>query len=81
MAGNDFLGTGMQEHKIRIFTQAEMVLYILVLVAKSIAVESKNKLIFADMTGGLDSVSDLLAVLKKNWSQINEPKAVHLALT
>jgi fatty acid synthase subunit alpha len=74
MAGNDFLGTDMEEHKIRIFTQAEMVLYILVLVAKSIAVESKNKLIFADMTGGLDSVSDLLAVLKKIGARSTNPK-------
>jgi fatty acid synthase subunit alpha len=74
MAGNDFLGTGMEEHKIRIFTQAEMVLYILVLVAKSIAVESNNKLIFADMTGGLDSVSDLLAVLKKIGARSTNPK-------
>jgi len=80
MAGNDFLATDMEEHKIRIFTQAEMAFYILVLIVRSIAVESDNKPIYADMTGGRDSVSDLPSVLNKIRIRINETKAVHLAL-
>lgn len=80
MSSNDILAMGVEEHNVRTFTQAEMAFYILALMTKTMAVECDEQPIYADLTGGLDTVSDLNGVLNKIRANINESKALHLAL-
>ncbi|KAG9238180.1 3-oxoacyl-synthase [Amylocarpus encephaloides] len=80
MSGNDILAMGMEEHKVRTFSQAEMAFYILILMTKTIAIECDDQPVYADLTGGLDNVPDLPVLLNKIRLNINETKTIRRAL-
>ncbi|RDL38707.1 uncharacterized protein BP5553_03047 [Venustampulla echinocandica] len=80
MVGNDILAMGIEERKVRTFSQAEMAFYILVLMTNTIAIECDDQPIYADLTGGLDEVSNLPELLNKVRADINEEKTIRRAL-
>lgn len=80
MAGNNLLAMGMEEKKVRTFSQPEMAFYILTLMTKNMAVECEDQPIYADLTGGLDAVSDLPKLLNDIRTGINETKTIRQAI-
>jgi fatty acid synthase subunit alpha, fungi type len=80
MTGNDIVAAGIEKLGVRTFAQPEMAFYILVLMSKHIAVECDNGPIYADLTGGLNSISNLKPALTAIRHEINEAKSIHEAI-
>ncbi|RDL30472.1 Fatty acid synthase alpha subunit [Venustampulla echinocandica] len=63
MADNNVVAAGIERLGVRTFSQSEMAYYILVLMSRPIALQSQLQPLYADLTGGLDSVKNLKSTL------------------
>ncbi|PGH20062.1 hypothetical protein AJ80_03712 [Polytolypa hystricis UAMH7299] len=72
MADNNVTASGIEKYGVRTFSQAEMAFYILGLMSRKIATQSDMQPLYADLTGGLNSIANLKTVLDTVSREVSE---------
>jgi len=80
MASNDVLAQGVEEMGMRTFSKAEMALYIAGVMTGSIASHCEIEPLLCDLSGGMDSNSNLRALLDKLNENINSEAEIRRAI-
>ncbi|KAH8667331.1 3-oxoacyl-synthase [Tricladium varicosporioides] len=80
MADNNIVAAGIEELGVRTFSQSEMAFYILVLMGQSMALQSETQPLYADLTGGLDSIMNLKSTLDRVRRNVNDTSEVRRAI-
>jgi len=72
MTDNNVVAAGIENLGVRTFSQAEMALYILVLMSRPMVIQTEIQPLYADLTGGLNSVKNLKLALSKIRRDISD---------
>ena len=80
MSGNNILAADIEKHGLRTFSQSEMAFYILCLMSRPISRQNELEPISADLTGGMNAVPDLKAIMTSIQHKLNESTEISRAL-
>ncbi|KJK60840.1 hypothetical protein P875_00042921 [Aspergillus parasiticus SU-1] len=80
MADNNIVAAGIERHGVQTFSTAEMGAYILVLMTRKLANQCNVQPLYADLTGGLNTIPNLRATLDKVRREIVDKSAMRTVL-
>ena len=81
MSGNDRFAMGLEEQGIRTYTVAEMANRLLALMDPALATENEAEPLYADISGGMNSIPNLREALNKVRSDIDLQVEISTALS
>ncbi|KAJ6134373.1 hypothetical protein N7523_000695 [Penicillium sp. IBT 18751x] len=81
MADNNIVAAGIECHGVQTFSTAEMAAYILVLLTRKLASQCNIQPLYADLTGGLNTIPNLRATLDRVRRDIFDQSALRASLT
>jgi fatty acid synthase subunit alpha len=80
MSANNTTAMGMEDYSIRTFSTQEMAFNLLGLMSPAIVDICQNEPVFADLNGGLQSISDLKSVITKIRKDIEDTAEIRKAV-
>lgn len=81
MADNNIVAAGIEKHGVQTFSTAEMAAYVLVLLTRKLANQCNIMPLYADLTGGLNSIPNLRVTLDKVRQEISDQSALRANLS
>jgi fatty acid synthase subunit alpha len=81
MAGNDTLSCALEAHNVTTFSQQEMAFNIMALLTQKISIVCEDNPLYADFSGGLQTIPDLKTKITAAREGLREQSAINKALT